>query len=334
VSVRLLIGDALEQLRTLPPASVQTCITSPPYFGLRSYLPDDHPDKAREIGLEETPTDYVNRLVTVFREVKRVLRSDGTAWIVIGDSYASGMRSTYDDDRHKYRTARAHNHRPPTPQGVKAKDLIGIPWRLAFALRDDGWYLRSDIVWFKPNAFPESVKDRPTRSHEYVFLLSKTPRYYYNAAAIKEPAVATTWHDYTGMPYAAPGQSPQTGSRHKTDKQAQVGKTTYTGLNASQRGKHVLTRNKRDVWSIPTQPYPHAHFATFPEALVEPMILAGSRPGDTVLDPFAGSGTTLAVAARLGRDAIGIELNPAYQSLIVDRLRELRVAQADWIWEG
>ncbi|MFO0752868.1 MAG: site-specific DNA-methyltransferase [Thermodesulfovibrionales bacterium] len=261
----ILRGDTHHIVSRLPKESVQCVITSPPYWGLRDYKIDG------QIGLEETLPQFVNRLVAVFREVHRVLKPDGIFWLNIGDGYTSGNRGWRAPD--KKNPARAMSVRPNTPEGLKPKDLLGIPWRLAFALQQDGWYLRSDIVWNKPNAMPESVKDRPTRSHEYVFLFSKNEKYYYDYKAILE--------------------------------------STDDG-----RGK----RNKRSVWDINTEPYKEAHFATFPPKLIEPCILAGTKRGDYVLDPFFGSGTVGVVCERLIRNYIGIELHPEYVALAAKRL--------------
>ncbi len=260
----ILEGNALHALQRLPSCSVQCIVTSPPYWGLRDYGIKD------QIGLEPTLPQFINHLVTVFDEAKRVLRSDGTLWINIGDGFTSGNRGYRATD--KKNPARAMSVRPDTPKGLKPKDLLGIPWRLALALQDDGWYLRSDIVWNKPNAMPESVKDRPTRSHEYIFMLTKSERYYYDHEAIKEM-----------------GQS----------------------------GK---LRNRRSVWDVKTQPFPGAHFATFPTQLIEPCILASSKPGDFVLDPFLGSGTVGVVCMDEGRQYVGIELNPDYVAIAAERL--------------
>jgi site-specific DNA-methyltransferase (adenine-specific) len=261
-------GDAKVALPKLPEKSVQCCITSPPYWSLRDYgIPG-------QIGLEASIDQFLNRLVEVFAEVKRVLRDDGVLWLNIGDSYTSGDRGYRAPD--KKNPIRAMSYRPDTPEGLKPKDLIGIPWRLALALQQDGWYLRSDIIWHKPNCMPESVKDRPTRAHEYVFLLSKSERYYYDHEAVRE----------------------------------------------------ANGRNRRSVWSIPTQAFKEAHFATFPTALVEPCILAGSRPGDFVLDPFFGAGTAGVVAQALGRRYIGIELNPEYVQIATRRLTTIDAGQA------
>ena len=266
-------GDAYYVLCELPSDFVQCVVTSPPYWGLRDYGIEG------QIGLETNMQQFINRLVTIFSEVKRVLRDNGILWLNIGDGYTSGNRGWRAPD--KKNPARAMNIRPDTPDGLKPKDLLGIPWRLAFALQADGWYLRSDIVWHKPNAMPESVKDRPTRAHEYVFMLSKSEQYYYNNEAIME--------------------------------QSEYGK-----------------RNRRSVWNINTQPFPEAHFATFPPQLIEPCIMASSCPGDFVLDPFFGSGTVGVVCQQMSRNFIGIELNPEYVKIAVNRIiahsRQLKLA--------
>lgn len=257
-------GDALHALRLLPSNSIQCVVTSPPYWGLRDY------GIGGQIGLEGTLPQFINHLVAIFNEIKRVLRDDGTLWVNIGDGYTSGNRGYRATD--KKNPARAMAVRPDTPEGMKPKDLQGIPWRLAFALQDDGWYLRSDVVWHKPNAMPESVKDRPTRAHEYLFMLTKSERYFYDYEAVKEP-----------------------------------------GLN----GK---LRNRRSVWDVNTQPFAEAHFATFPPKLIEPCILASTRPGDYVLDPFFGSGTVGIVCTEHQRSYVGIELNPEYVAISAKRL--------------
>lgn len=267
VESTILEGDALHALQHLPAQSVQCIVTSPPYWGLRDYGIEG------QIGLEETLPQFINRLVSVFSEAKRVLRDDGILWINIGDGYTSGNRGYRAPD--KKNPARAMSVRPDTPEGLKPKDLLGIPWRLAFALQDDGWYLRSDIVWHKPNAMPESVKDRPSRSHEYLFMFSKAERYFYDYAATKEPTA-----------------------------------------NGS-------LRNRRSVWSVNTQATDHAHYAAFPPLLIEPCILSATRQNDFVLDPFFGSGTVGLVCQKLGRRYLGIELNPEYVDLAVDRLGPL-----------
>lgn len=296
---RILVGDVREQLRTLPDASVQTCVTSPPYWGLRDYgMPG-------QLGLEPTPDAYVAAMVDVFAEVWRVLKDDGTCWINLGDSYQTtsggGQQVAQSNTGAGLAANRVGAGKIP---GLKPKDLVGIPWRVAFALQAYGWYLRSDIIWSKPNPMPESVTDRPTKAHEYLFLLSKAERYFYDAAAIADAAL-----------YPGDHRALRTDTRKVVDPMcADGGSRARTGLPTGD------TRNKRSVWSIATQPYPDAHFATFPEALIEPCILAGSKPGDTVLDPFNGSGTTGAVAIRHQRNYIGVELNPAYVELARTRI--------------
>lgn len=340
--VRLMMGDALVRLREMEAESVQCVVTSPPYWGLRDYK------VVGQLGLETTPEAYVFQMVTYFQEVRRVLRKDGTLWLNLGDGYASsppgntntgvekwassGLHGAVSEAYAKTLDASVSTRRSTLAPGLKAKDLIGIPWQVALALRANGWYLRSDIVWYKPNPMPESVQDRPTKAHEYLFLLSRSERYYYDAAAIREPAEDIG--RYTKMPGGWDTGAGGHGSFHRNgrekgerrDKQRGHGRR-HAGFNdrwdAMPRGEQMADgRNKRSVWEIATQPYPEAHFATFPEALVEPCIRAGSREGDLVLDPFAGSGTTLAVARRLGRRAVGIELQPDYLPLIQRRVRE------------
>ncbi len=294
-------GDCREIMRRWMMLGVQaqTCVTSPPYFGLRDYGVDG------QIGLNQTLDEYVQSLVEVFRDVRNMLADDGTLWLNIGDSYASGGRKTRDiDDKLEQRGI---NTRPMYPKGVKSKDLVGIPWMLAFALRADGWYLRQDIVWHKPNPMPESVRDRCTKAHEYIFLLSKSQNYFFDSEAMKEPS--------NGWPIG--------GAKGR-------GKTAYSVASGAGRspqrdpcggiGGDGKTRNKRSVWTIATRPYKGAHFATFPPALVEPCILAGSRKGDIVLDPFMGSGTTAQVALQNGRQYLGCELNLEYKVLQDERL--------------
>ncbi len=297
----ILLGDAAEQLRTLDADSVHCCVTSPPYFGLRDYgVPG-------QIGLEATPEEYVEKLIQVFREVRRVLRPDGTLWLNIGDSYTSGGRKTRDCDQKL--PARAMDQRPKTPEGMKSKDLIGIPWLLAFALRSDGWYLRQDIIWHKPNAMPESVRDRCTRSHEYIFLLSKSEQYHFDREAVQEPLAAPQpftmrgrWHLENLSLFDAEKKDVEQGGPR-------------AGFSHDPSG-----RNKRDVWSVNTEALQNIHIAAYPEKLIEPCVLAGCPKGGMVLDPFAGSGTTGVVARRLGRDFIGIELNPKYRSMAMQRI--------------
>lgn len=268
-------------------------MTSPPYYGLRNY------GEAGQIGLEETPEEYTWRLVEVFREVRRVLKDDGTLWLNIGDSYA-GKAAAGE---------------------VKRKDLNGIPWLLAFALRSDGWHLRADIIWHKPNTMPESAKDRPTRAHEYIFLLSKSPDYFYNAEAIKEPAAGFPGSENPNARRRGNTKTFRGGNAYTHDQAAENSASVERdshGLTPNETGK----RNRRTVWTIATRPYKGAHFATFPEELVRPCVLAGSRPGDTILDPFCGSGTTGAVAIQEGRDFIGIDINPEYCTMSEQRIKE------------
>jgi site-specific DNA-methyltransferase (adenine-specific) len=342
-------GDCLEILPFHRPESIQCCVTSPPYWGLRDYgtstweggdpecqhsnIRRDHPDAKQEtqlgssrdkigrqcrfcdaertdsqLGLESTPDEYVSNMVSVFREVWRVLRDDGTLWLNLGDSYNAynggagpnagfSKGSAQETERANLSTGFALRTKT-----LKPKDLCGIPWRVAFALQADGWYLRSDIIWHKPNPMPESVTDRPTKAHEYVFLLTKQERYFYDAEAIREAAIDPIGYSRGGS-------------------LARNGDDSFIASNAHRGAIPVSNgfRNKRTVWTIATQPYSEAHFATFPEDLIKPCILAGSRLGDTVLDPFAGSGTTGQVAVDLGRKAILIELNPAYIELIKQR---------------
>ena len=310
----IITGDCLDALATLLDRSMHCVVTSPPYWGLRNYR------CAGQLGLEATPELYVANLVAVFREVRRVLRDDGTLWLNLGDSYATGAGSGRQMGGDSFGKTNAvidaasypvcQPNRMPIG-GLKPKDLVGIPWRVAFALQADGWYLRSDIIWAKRNCMPESVTDRPTKAHEYVFLMSKRERYYYDADAIREP--------------------------HAEVSLARVKKPFHTSQDVSGRAVNMATgdgdmarfchengRNKRTVWTIATQPFAEAHFATFPEKLVEPCVLAGCPEGGTVLDPFAGSGTTGVVAYRLGRKFVGIELNPEYAEMAERRIAPWR----------
>lgn len=318
---RVLVGDVREQLQQLPDASVQCVITSPPYYGLRSYLPPDHPAKAQELGQETAPRQYIENLVAVFRDIKRVLRPDGTCWVNLGDAYAGSGRGAWANPSDAVKETYIPDPAtlPATTWDRPAKNLLMLPARFALAMQDDGWILRSKIVWVKGNAMPSSVKDRPTNAYEEIFLFSLCRHYYYDAAAIAEPAVAGDNGSYfdrgkTGAVHPNQG-------RDRRDKQRLVGKRTYVGFNDRWQAQGVvpLTRNRRDVWIINTQPYREAHFAVWPEKLVALMVLAGCPEGGTVLDPFCGSGTTLAVANRLGRHAIGIDLNPDYVPLIERR---------------
>lgn len=303
MTIRIMTGDALARLRDMPDESVQCCVTSPPYYGLRSYLPDGHPAKALEIGLETTPDAYVAKLVEVFREVRRVLRNDGVLFLNLGDSFASGGRAYRDSDDKL--AARGMATRPRDPEGIKPKDLIGVPWMVAFALRADGWWLRSDIVWAKPNPMPESVADRPTRAHEYVFLLTKSEQYFYDAEAVKEEAVSNHPSGNGFKRDARQSFRDAKGARGRDEQWVQPAD-----------GK----RNARSVWTIGSEPFRDAHYAVMPSALAERCILAGSRPGDTVLDPFGGAGTTAMAADRLKRDVISIELYEGNVSIAERRL--------------
>ena len=294
-------GDALEILPTLEPQSINCCVTSPPYWGLRDYGVEG------QLGLESTPEEYVEKLVEVFREVKRVLRDDGTLWLNLGDSYISqGGERVYGSSDDTTGRGDAVGARI-TSQSLPAKNLVGIPWRVAFALQADGWYLRQDIIWHKPNPMPESVKDRCTKAHEYIFLLSKSAKYYYDADAIKEPLAESS-----KATLAQKGLASQVGSDRVPFK---------TNGNMKAVG-NAAGRNKRSVWTVTTKPFKGAHFATFPPDLIEPCILAGCPKGGTVLDPFGGAGTTALVAKRNGRNAVACELNPEYSEIAAERLQQ------------
>ena len=330
----ILTGDCRELLKTLPAESVHCCITSPPYWRLRDY---GHPD---QISQEATPEEYVETLRVVFAEVRRVLRSDGTLWLNLGDSYASAWPC---QRRNRMGNGSLPNSRrearpPRLGPGLKDKDLVGIPWLVALALWQDGWYLRSDIIWHKPNAIPESATDRPTRAHEYLFLLSKSKRYHYDAAAIREPPSLTflneiesgynrgSTKDFAGglaQDASTTKRRIIEGYRKRIDKQrghsrcdADLERRWDRLSEAEQR---LCGCNKRSVWTVATAGYRGAHFATYPPALIKPCVLAGCPPGGVVLDPFAGSGTTGAVALELGRRVVLMELNPEYVELIRER---------------
>lgn len=299
VTSRILTGDALTVLRTLDDKSIHCCITSPPYWGLRDYGVEG------QIGLEPTPEEFVAKLVDVFREVRRVLRDDGTLWLNIGDSYVgSPGGSQGKTGQRASRTFTARIDLTKRAGSLSPKNLVGIPWRLAFALQADGWILRSEIIWQKMNPMPESTKDRPTKSHEQVFLLAKSARYFYDAEAVEEKA--------TGR---APGNKTHRGSEEYS--RGDEHHRTKAGLTAIGARE---TRNLRDVWTIPSQPFAGAHFATMPIGLVEPCILAGCPIGGVVLDPFAGAGTVGLVASRRGRSFVGIELNPKYAAMARHRI--------------
>jgi len=304
-------GDALAVLGTMPDKMVQCIVTSPPYYGLRDY------GHAGQLGLEETPDAYVANMVAVFREARRVLKDDGVLWLNLGDSYcanATGSVTAKSTLLGGKSTQIEAGKRPnKTGDGLKPKDLIGIPWMVAFALRADGWYLRQEIIWSKPNAMPESVKDRCGKSHEHIFLLSKSDRYFFDYKAIQEPSVRAGDMQTFGGKKARDAQKNGGDERngHRSDANSQWGKQVTTGE----------TRNKRSVWTVPTAPYKHAHFAVFPPNLIRPCILAGSREGDIVMDTFAGSGTTWQVCLQHERKFVGIELNQGYIDLAEERVR-------------
>lgn len=304
-NARLFLGDCLEVMRDLPEGAIQYCVTSPPYFGLRDY------GHIQQIGTEATMQEYIGRLVSVFDEVHRLLSDDGTLWLNLGDSYAHGKPKKPDQGDIScgdlYFNQEQSRLRAPC---LKPKDLCGIPWRVAFALQEAGWYLRSDIIWAKPNPMPESVTDRPTKSHEYVFLLAKSEQYFYNADAIKEPRTSNT--NTCGR------NSHANVDRMPRENLKQDG--THADFNERWSGRETTERNRRTVWTIPPAQYKDAHFATYPPELIRPMIRAGCPVGGTVLDPFAGSGTTGLVAIQEGRKFIGIELNPLYAEMAQRRI--------------
>ncbi len=297
---KIICADALDGLKTIPSESVDMCVTSPPYYGLRDY------GVSGQVGIEQTPEAYIARLTGIFSEVRRVLKKDGTLWVNIGDSYAGSGKgpmtiSANGKNKDVFDMQNRIYEVPKKWEGIKPKDLIGIPWMLAFSLRSSGWYLRSDIIWHKLNCLPESVKDRPTKAYEHIFLLSKSPKYYYDYKAIQEPLKQVSKERY---------------KRGRSDKSKYYGENMRQGIN-KQRGDFSEFdqeyKRKRDVWDLSTNTYKmDEHFAMYPEKLVEPCILAGSRIGGTVLDPFFGSGTTGAVAKRLGREYIGIDINSRY----------------------
>lgn len=297
----IICGEALQELKKLPDSIVQCCVTSPPYWGLRDYGVEE------QLGLETSPEEYTARLVEILREVKRLLKDGGTLWLNIGDCYGGlrGNTSPAPDNKNPHVEADT----PPKARGeTSRKQLLGIPWRVAFALQSEGWCLRSDIIWHKNNCMPESVTDRPTSSHEHIFLLVQSDKYYYNADAIREP------HE-TNIPVVVK-QTKGHGDVRPEDEKDPWGSMGY----------HPLGRNKRDVWSIPTQPFPEARFAVFPERLIEPCVLAGSKEGDIVLDPFMGSGTVVFVAIKHKRKYLGIDINSEYCELARKRTKEVRVA--------
>ena len=310
---KIICGDALEALHGLPDQSVHCCVTSPPYWGLRDYGVDG------QLGLEKTPEEYVDKLVEVFREVRRVLRDDGTLWLNLGDSYAtsppgnkpnttalsSGLPNSIKNQEMR-RSAQAHKRNYGS---LKPKNLVGIPWSVAFALRSDGWWLRSDIIWAKPNPMPESVRDRPTKSHEYIFLLAKSRKYYYDQDAIREPHAAA---DPAQSAYR-PAYAERAAKHKRFEGEGKYGKAAFQSF-------HPKGRNKRDVWWVSTKPFKGAHFAVFPPGLIRPCILAGCPEGGIVLDPFFGAGTVGVVAKQEKRHYIGIELNPDYVKMAKERI--------------
>ena len=332
MSFQVITGDALTNLRGMADESVDCCVTSPPYWGLRDY------GHAGQMGLEPTPASYVQGMVEVFREVRRVLVSQGTLWLNLGDSYvgaACGIKSGgvsrsshlngAGSQRYAETLEAGHGQaRDKTGFGLAPKNLIGIPWRVAFALQDDGWYLRSDIIWSKPNPMPESVTDRCTKAHEYLFLMTKAEHYFFDHEAIQESAVrgfagsnfntGKTGEHQLGRASAKPRRQDSANESYVP------GANPHGGLHREGADREPDTRNKRDVWTIPTKPFSGAHFAVMPEALVEPCIMAGCPKWGTVLDPFTGSGTVGAVALRLDRNFIGIELNPEYAALATKRI--------------
>ena len=344
MKAKILEGNVLETLKDLPDCSVQCVVTSPPYYGLRDYGMEG------QIGLEATPEAYVETMVKVFREVRRVLKDDGTLWLNLGDSYAGSwgnyggqnrgngkQRKIVNGSQVEQKAYEGKEHwKPPTANnlgnGIKPKDLIGIPWMVAFALRADGWYLRQDIIWNKPNPMPESMTDRCTKSHEYIFLLSKSKVYYFDQEAIKEPAAVESLErlrrgvsDHHKNVNGAPGQTPHSMNKPRLN----VKRGGFDGKTNAMPGREafrqfVEMRNKRSVWTVTTKPYKEAHFAVYPPDLIEPCILAGSREGDTVLDPFNGSGTTGEVSIRHNRFYIGCELNPDYVRLTKKRLSKVQ----------
>jgi DNA modification methylase len=293
---------------------VQTVVTSPPYFGLRDYGHDG------QIGLEETVGEYVANIVDVFKDVWNIIEDDGTVWLNLGDSYYN-YRPGKGQALNKQTVSKTNQDLPTTcarrgnkQEGLKEKDLIGIPWRVAFALQEFGWYLRQDIIWHKPNPMPESVRDRCTKAHEYIFLLTKKPQYYFNNEAIKEPSVD---------PESYKGRKKRSSMTEQSENIMGDFGATRSGFKNISAGKTYEKRNKRDVWSITVKPYKGAHFATFPKELVEICILAGSKEGDIVFDPFMGSGTTAQVALNNGRQYLGCELNSEYKKLQDERLSRL-----------
>lgn len=334
---RILHGDAREVLKMIPDNHVQCCVTSPPYWGLRDYGVEG------QLGSEASPAEFVENLVNIFREVRRTLKKDGTLWLNLGDSYynyrpGKGQRQSRLSIAGQ-KAAEVDNcpKRGLRIDGLKEKDLVGIPWRVAFALQDDGWYLRSDIIWHKPNPMPESVTDRPTKSHEYIFLLTKNKDYYYNSDDIREPygederasgLERARKYGYNGKGtykdwYFNQRQGKDWVNKKETGDHLTYGQAKKNNPDSPPNLPHPLGKNKRSVWTVSTKAYPEAHFATYPPDLIKPCILAGSRAGDVILDPFNGSGTTGEVALGLGRQYLGIELNSEYIELSNKRLSQV-----------
>jgi DNA modification methylase len=306
---RIIEGDCIKGMKTLPDGCIHTCITSPPYWGLRDYGHED------QLGAEKTPDEFVMNMVKVFREVRRVLRDDGTVWLNLGDSYAGyhGNKQVPDDQAPSNKNGYVENMRSSTVGicGLKQKDLVGIPWRVAFGMQADGWYLRQDIIWHKPNPMPEAVTDRCTKAHEYIFLLAKSQRYYFDNEVIREPSVTPTDGRGSWEQRKKDGHPMRYGMANRGDG------FKMPSISAPNGG-----RNKRSVWTITTKPFRGAHFATFPKDLIEPCVLAGCPEGGTVLDPFTGSGTTCVVALNHNRRFIGTELNPDYIKIATERISD------------
>lgn len=342
MSWEILHGDGREMLDYLNDGEVDCCVTSPPYFGLRDYGHEG------QMGLEQTPKEYVDELVGLFRKIRRVLKDDGTVWLNLGDSYAANrtyqVASTKGGPKHGHGQG-VGGKGSTVPDGLKAKDLIGIPWRVAFALQDDGWYLRQDIIWSKPNPMPESVRDRCTKAHEYIFLLSKSPKYYFDSEAIRNPPseamlkqVAEGYSGSDTKDYAASGAQSASSTKTRIIDKARKKVEKMRGHEREHEGfsgkwdsmtkaeQQALGSNKRSVWTVATKPYKGAHFATFPPDLIRPCVLAGCPKGGVVLDPFTGSGTTGMVALQEGRRFIGIELNSEYIELARKRIAEYGIS--------
>jgi len=298
--IKIFYGDSLSVLFEIEDESINTCVTSPPYYGLRDYGIEG------QYGLESTPDEYIEVLVNVFREVRRVLRNDGTLWINLGDSYCANRTYQVSPTKHK-NLLFGKSNASKVPDGLKPKDIMGIPWRVAFALQKDGWFLRQDIIWNKTNPMPESVKDRCTKSHEYIFLLSKSQKYYYDNESIKEPVAESTIQRLS-----------QVNLKNQNGSERVPGKTNGNMKAVGDCEK----RNKRSVWSVSTKPYKEAHFATFPEDLIIPCILAGCPEDGLVLDPFSGSGTTGIVSLKLNRRFLGIEINKEYIDISEKRIND------------